>query len=154
MRDMVISRQAADKKEEHYDLFSSLLEASESEALGDGGLKLNDTELISEWLLPGRLFLINFAQAIIFIFLLPGHEVRYSNFTSVYIQSNFRALPTPFAFLLRCSRCTLRYKANFMIISKVLSPPKTGRQFVSCFLLCILILLTCDVFRHMKKCLC
>lgn len=56
MLDMINSRRNADKKEERYDLFSSLLDASEDEL--DGQAKLTDRELLGN----------------IFIFLLAGHE--------------------------------------------------------------------------------
>lgn len=44
MSDMIKERRESEKKEERYDLFSSLLDASEAE--GDGELKLTDTELM------------------------------------------------------------------------------------------------------------
>nr|BAL05179.1 cytochrome P450 [Phanerodontia chrysosporium] len=56
MLEMVEERRNAPKKEERYDLFSSLLDASDSDA--DGGARLTDRELLGN----------------IFIFLLAGHE--------------------------------------------------------------------------------
>ncbi|KIP05980.1 hypothetical protein PHLGIDRAFT_119388 [Phlebiopsis gigantea 11061_1 CR5-6] len=58
MREMIHARRTAEKKEERYDLFSSLLEASEDELDGTGSVKLTDQELLGN----------------IFIFLLAGHE--------------------------------------------------------------------------------
>ncbi|KIP06369.1 hypothetical protein PHLGIDRAFT_515467 [Phlebiopsis gigantea 11061_1 CR5-6] len=56
MAEMIEDRRAAEKKEERYDLFSSLLDASDAES--DGAVKLTDNELLGN----------------IFIFLLAGHE--------------------------------------------------------------------------------
>ena len=44
MREMIYARRTAEKKEERYDLFSSLLEANEDEL--DGTVKLSDQELL------------------------------------------------------------------------------------------------------------
>jgi hypothetical protein len=44
MVEMIQTRRSAEKKEERYDLFSSLLDASEDEDLA-GGAKLTDREL-------------------------------------------------------------------------------------------------------------
>ena len=44
MREMIHARRTGEKQEERYDLFSSLLEASESES--DGTVKLLDEELL------------------------------------------------------------------------------------------------------------
>ncbi|KAJ3552189.1 hypothetical protein NM688_g4282 [Phlebia brevispora] len=55
MLEMIRARKTAEKKEERYDLFSSLLDASEEE---EGSAKLTDRELLGN----------------IFIFLLAGHE--------------------------------------------------------------------------------
>ena len=46
MLDMIRQRKEAEKKEERYDLFSSLLDASE--AGSDGQAKLTDQELLGE----------------------------------------------------------------------------------------------------------
>lgn len=51
MLDMINSRRNADKKEERYDLFSSLLDASEDEL--DGQAKLTDRELLGKRRLTG-----------------------------------------------------------------------------------------------------
>ncbi|TFY50345.1 hypothetical protein EVG20_g11573 [Dentipellis fragilis] len=56
MLEMISSRRSAGKKEERYDLFSSLLDASEDTS--DGGAKLSDSELVGN----------------IFVFLVAGHE--------------------------------------------------------------------------------
>ncbi|EKM51238.1 uncharacterized protein PHACADRAFT_263271 [Phanerochaete carnosa HHB-10118-sp] len=56
MLEMVQERRTAEKKEECYDLFSNLLDASDSES--DGSVRLTDRELLGN----------------IFIFLLAGHE--------------------------------------------------------------------------------
>ncbi|OBZ67576.1 hypothetical protein A0H81_12405 [Grifola frondosa] len=56
MAEMVQARKTAEKKEERYDLFSSLLDANEEES--EGQMKLSDSELIGN----------------IFIFLIAGHE--------------------------------------------------------------------------------
>ncbi|EKM52722.1 uncharacterized protein PHACADRAFT_261326, partial [Phanerochaete carnosa HHB-10118-sp] len=56
MMEMIHARRYAEKKEERYDLFSGLLDASEEES--DGQAKLTDRELLGN----------------IFIFLLAGHE--------------------------------------------------------------------------------
>ncbi|TFY55986.1 hypothetical protein EVG20_g9110 [Dentipellis fragilis] len=56
MLEMISSRRNAGKKEERYDLFSSLLDASEDTS--DGDAKLSDSELVGN----------------IFIFLVAGHE--------------------------------------------------------------------------------
>ncbi len=47
MTEMVQARRNAEKKEERYDLFSSLLDASEGEQ--DGGAILTDRELLGLW---------------------------------------------------------------------------------------------------------
>ncbi|KAF7790506.1 hypothetical protein EIP86_001461 [Pleurotus ostreatoroseus] len=46
MLEMIYERRSAEKKEERYDLFSSLLDANEQEP-GEGELKLSDRELIA-----------------------------------------------------------------------------------------------------------
>jgi cytochrome P450 len=46
MLEMIAQRRQAEKKEERYDLFSSLLDASDAEA--DGSVKLNESELLGE----------------------------------------------------------------------------------------------------------
>ena len=46
MLEMVSARRVSEKKEERYDLFSSLLDASEDES--DGQTKLTDRELLGE----------------------------------------------------------------------------------------------------------
>ncbi|KII87602.1 hypothetical protein PLICRDRAFT_54684 [Plicaturopsis crispa FD-325 SS-3] len=58
MLEMIYARRSAEKKEERYDLFSSLLDASEDEDLAGGDAKLLNSELVGN----------------IFIFLLAGHE--------------------------------------------------------------------------------
>lgn len=50
MLEMIHERRSAEKKEERYDLFSSLLDASEVEE--EGEVKLTDRELIGRFL-PG-----------------------------------------------------------------------------------------------------
>jgi cytochrome P450 len=57
MMEMISSRRNAEKKEEHYDLFSSLLDANDDSESGEA--KLSERELIGN----------------IFVFLLAGHEV-------------------------------------------------------------------------------
>ena len=57
MRHMIDARKGAEKKEERYDLFSSLLDANDEES--DGNAKLSDDELMGN----------------IFIYLIAGHEV-------------------------------------------------------------------------------
>lgn len=52
MREMIHARRTAEKKEERYDLFSSLLEASEDEL--DGTVKLSDQELLGQSLFTDR----------------------------------------------------------------------------------------------------
>ena len=52
-------RKGSEKKEDRYDLFSSLLDANEEE--NDGTAKLSDDELMGN----------------IFIYLIAGHEVRF-----------------------------------------------------------------------------
>lgn len=47
MLEMIYARRNAEKKEERYDLFSSLLDASEDDS--DGQTKLTDQELLGEW---------------------------------------------------------------------------------------------------------
>jgi len=59
MMEMIANRRNAEKKEERYDLFSSLLDANDEES-PDGEAKLTERELIGN----------------IFIFLVAGHEVR------------------------------------------------------------------------------
>lgn len=46
MLEMIAERRNSDKKEERYDLFSSLLDANELE--DEGQVKLRDSELIGE----------------------------------------------------------------------------------------------------------
>ena len=46
MMEMVEDRRKAEKKEERYDLFSSLLDASDSES--DGQVKLTDEEVLGQ----------------------------------------------------------------------------------------------------------
>lgn len=49
MQEMIHSRKKAEKKQERYDLFSSLLDANEDEA--DGHTRLSDSELMGAlWL--------------------------------------------------------------------------------------------------------
>ena len=50
MVEMIHSRRSSKKKEERYDLFSSLLDASEEEDLSSGETKLKDSELIGLFL--------------------------------------------------------------------------------------------------------
>ncbi|KAJ6474842.1 cytochrome P450 [Mycena sanguinolenta] len=57
MFDMIKARRESEKKEERYDLFSQLLDASQ-EGTEDGGTQMSDRELVGN----------------IFIFLLAGHE--------------------------------------------------------------------------------
>lgn len=57
MQEMIHSRKIAERKQERYDLFSSLLDANEDEA--DGHTRLSDSELMGN----------------IFVFLIAGHEV-------------------------------------------------------------------------------
>ena len=47
MLEMIYERRSAEKKEERYDLFSSLLDANEQEP-GEGEVKLSDRELIGK----------------------------------------------------------------------------------------------------------
>ena len=47
MREMIQGRRSVEKKEERYDLFSSLLDANEDEA--DGQAKLTDRELLGQY---------------------------------------------------------------------------------------------------------
>ena len=54
---MIDARKGSQKKEERYDLFSSLLDANDQES--DGTAKLSDDELMGN----------------IFIYLIAGHEV-------------------------------------------------------------------------------
>jgi cytochrome P450 len=58
MSEMIHERRVSEKKEERYDLFSSLLDASDDVSAGDN--QLSDSEL----------------RGNIFIFMLAGHEVR------------------------------------------------------------------------------
>jgi cytochrome P450 len=58
MDEMIAARRTAEKKEEKYDLFSSLLDASD-EAETEGESKISDAEL----------------RGNIFIFMIAGHEV-------------------------------------------------------------------------------
>ena len=51
MLEMIHERRSAEKKEERYDLFSSLLDANEQEP-GEGEVKLSDRELIGKF--PSR----------------------------------------------------------------------------------------------------
>ena len=68
MRDMIDARKGSQKREERYDLFSSLLDANMDEELAKTGGTLADSELLGN----------------IFIFLLAGHEVclAFSNFVT------------------------------------------------------------------------
>lgn len=72
MAEMIEDRRAAEKKEERYDLFSSLLDASDAES--DGAVKLTDNELLGEYhdfvRLVHQLNLHSIGN--IFIFLLAG----------------------------------------------------------------------------------
>lgn len=54
MLEMVHKRKKAEKKEERYDLFSSLLDASEDEA--DGQAKLTDRELLGSSILSCSIY--------------------------------------------------------------------------------------------------
>ena len=57
MQEMIHSRKNTEKKQERYDLFSSLLDANEDEI--DGHTRMSDSELMGN----------------IFVFLIAGHEV-------------------------------------------------------------------------------
>lgn len=72
--EMVEARRKAEKKEERYDLFSSLLDASDDQQ--DGGAKLTDRELLGWFLVYDSItILIDCAIGNIFIFLLAGQFV-------------------------------------------------------------------------------
>ena len=82
MLEMIHERRSAEKKEERYDLFSSLLDANEQEP-GEGEVKLSDRELIGKS--PGRDCFTESdesasTQGNTFIFLLAGERcVSYQN---------------------------------------------------------------------------
>ena len=50
MREMIHSRRSSEKKDERYDLFSSLLDANEDES--EGQAKLTDQEMLGELYIP------------------------------------------------------------------------------------------------------
>ena len=70
--EMIHERRHTERKEEQYDLFSSLLDASQEES--DGRLQLTDRELIGMY--PYRLFIeLSYPPAgNVFIFLLAGSQ--------------------------------------------------------------------------------
>ncbi|KAI0960322.1 hypothetical protein AcW1_004865 [Taiwanofungus camphoratus] len=68
MEEMIQARKGAEKKEERYDLFSSLLDANEDEL--DGKTKLSDSELMGN----------------IFIFLIAGHETTAHTLAFAFIM--------------------------------------------------------------------
>ncbi|OCH86802.1 cytochrome P450 [Obba rivulosa] len=68
MHGMVRARKQSEKKEERYDLFSSLLDANEDES--DGKTKLSDEELVGN----------------IFIFLIAGHETTAHTLAYTFIM--------------------------------------------------------------------
>ncbi|KAI0940039.1 hypothetical protein AcV5_001254 [Taiwanofungus camphoratus] len=68
MEEMIQTRKGAEKKEERYDLFSSLLDANEDEL--DGKTKLSDSELMGN----------------IFIFLIAGHETTAHTLAFAFIM--------------------------------------------------------------------
>ncbi|KZT71520.1 cytochrome P450 [Daedalea quercina L-15889] len=68
MQDMIDARKGSEKKEERYDLFSSLLDANEEE--GDGAAKLSDDELMGN----------------IFIYLIAGHETTAHTVAFAFIM--------------------------------------------------------------------
>lgn len=67
MIEMIQARKTAEKKEERYDLFSSLLDANEEET--DGNTKLSDSELMGN----------------IFIYLIAGHETTAHTLAFTFI---------------------------------------------------------------------
>ena len=68
---MISARRTTEKKEERYDLFTSLLEANEDEL--DGSNKLSDQELLGECLsIPLEIYGNSVVPGNIFIFLLAG----------------------------------------------------------------------------------
>ncbi|OBZ67844.1 hypothetical protein A0H81_12320 [Grifola frondosa] len=71
--EMVQARKTAEKKEERYDLFSSLLDANEEES--EGQMKLSDSELVGN----------------IFIFLIAGHEVG-NYYTSIILYQHIKSV--------------------------------------------------------------
>ncbi|TFY53671.1 hypothetical protein EVJ58_g9325 [Rhodofomes roseus] len=68
MRAMIDRRRGSEKKEERYDLFSSLLDANEEE--GDGTAKLSDGELMGN----------------IFIYLIAGHETTAHTLAFAFVM--------------------------------------------------------------------
>ena len=76
MEEMIQDRRTAEKKEERYDLFSSLLDASDSES--DGEVRLTDNELLGKYHAFENLAYALNSRTIgnIFIFLLAGKFVR------------------------------------------------------------------------------
>ncbi|KZT05609.1 cytochrome P450 [Laetiporus sulphureus 93-53] len=68
MIEMIRARKTQEKKEERYDLFSSLLDANEDES--DGTIKLSDSELMGN----------------IFIYLIAGHETTAHTLAYTFIM--------------------------------------------------------------------
>ncbi|KAI0732805.1 cytochrome P450, partial [Fomitopsis betulina] len=68
MRHMIDARKGAEKKEERYDLFSSLLDANDEES--DGAAKLSDDELMGN----------------IFIYLIAGHETTAHTIAFAFVM--------------------------------------------------------------------
>lgn len=81
MLEMIYARKSAEKKEERYDLFSSLLDASEDEE--DGQAKLTDRELLGMLVIGAFLDLRHSSHDAgnIFIFLLAGSLRRGITFS-------------------------------------------------------------------------
>ena len=91
MMEMVKTRRNGDKVEQHYDLFSGLLDAAQDEQ--DSEAAISDDELIGGYS-ASRLFRI-FEKCLIhppgnmFIFLLAGHEVRHFSSSCSIVPSGF-----------------------------------------------------------------
>lgn len=75
MLEMIEERRTAEKKEERYDLFSTLLDATDSDS--DGSVKLTDQEVLGQCLVnPYSTQSVHVSIGNIFIFLLAGELTR------------------------------------------------------------------------------
>jgi hypothetical protein len=117
MLEMVEARMDADKVEEHYDLFTGLLDAAQDEPGNEAAL--SDDELIGWYSLSDRSAFIQVALPSLpgnmFIFLLAGHEVRsFPSFCVLSQYSSHRVLRIHYASHLRCWRCILANKRLYI----------------------------------------
>jgi hypothetical protein len=102
MLEMVKARREGDKVEERYDLFSGLLDAAQDEQGGE--VVLNDDELMGGCSMS-RSFEIHVLPVLpgnMFIFLIAGHEVRFSCSSCGVVPKQFSADHSAYTMLHIC----------------------------------------------------